>query len=181
MKKTTLAYMFTAALLTPLAQADSDGLYTELDILYFTSVGDFDSEQTFGITLGYAFNDRHALEFEFQAHGLDSRDLGYQADADLLTYLAGYRYTFYSSGNLDYFAGAGFGYSNPEFNVSATQRVNDQMIIPFARLGANYRLSDSIYLAGELRYQSFEHLEFEQTRLETGGAAVAGISLGYRF
>ena len=77
-------------LLSAMARGDeSTGFYTELDALYFASPGDFDSEQTFGVTLGYDFNSKHALELEAQINGLDAAQPGYDVDADLISYLVG--------------------------------------------------------------------------------------------
>lgn len=170
-----------ASSLTFAGEAAAQGVYTELDVLYFTSPGDFDGEQTLGLTLGYALDDTHSVEAEVQINGLDSNKFGFEADADLITYLLGYRNNFLRTGNFDVFAGAGIGYSKAEFYVAPDAQTEQDLIIGFARVGADYSVSERFYLSGELRYQHTPDLDRQGVSYEIGGTAVIGLSAGYQF
>lgn len=162
-------------------KANEGQIYTELDALYFSSPGDFDGEQTMGLTLGYAFDSNHAFEAELQVNGLDSQEYGFEADADLFTYLLGYRYNFAKDNNLTYFVGAGLGYSRAEFSTDADTRVEQDLTMGFARVGLDFDFTEKAYVSGELRYQHIPDLDKNGLKYEVGGTAAAGISLGYRF
>lgn len=167
-----------------LALADSgDGgqIYTELDALYFVSPGDFDGEQTMGLTLGYAIDDKHAIEAELQVNGLDTDQYGFDADADLFTYLLGYRYNFAGNGDFKYFAGLGLGYSRAEFYTDATTTAEQDLTIGFARVGLDYDFNENTYMSGEIRYQHIPDLDKNNVTYDIGGVPVVGFSFGYRF
>lgn len=82
---------------------DRSKMYAELDAMYFSSPGDFNGEQTMGLTLGYSPGKKHSVELELQVNGLDSKVYGFEVDADLVTYLVGYRYNFSEFNKLTYF------------------------------------------------------------------------------
>ncbi|MDN3653329.1 outer membrane beta-barrel protein [Thalassotalea ponticola] len=165
-----------------MAEVSNTGkVYAELDALYFSSPGDFDGEQTMGLTLGYSLSERHSLEAELQVNGLDSQKYGFEADADLITYLLGYRYNFKSDGKLTYFAGFGVGYSQAEYFIDSENTVEQNVTIGFARVGLDYDFSANAYLSAELRYQHIPDLDKNQLNYDIGGVPVVGISFGYRF
>ena len=169
-------------LLSAMARGDeSTGFYTELDALYFASPGDFDSEQTFGVTLGYDFNSKHALELEAQINGLDAAQPGYDVDADLISYLVGYRYNGWQRDKYTLFMGLGVGYSNAEFNIRPTEETDDSVFMGFVRIGAAMALTEQLNLSAELRYQHIDDVESDGTKFEIGGVPVVGLSLGYSF
>ena len=156
-------------------------LYGELDALYFASPGDFDGEQTMGFTLGWALDKHHALEAEVQINGLDAQKLGFEADADLVSYLLGYRYTFAEQGKVRYFSGLGAGYSRAEFSTNTTTREKQSVNMGFVRAGVEYDFNPNAYVAGEVRYQHISDLSKNGVEYEIGGVPVVGASFGYRF
>lgn len=96
-----------------------------------------------------SLSDTHSVKAEVQINGLDSNKFGFEADADLITYLLGYRNNFLRTGNFDVFAGAGIGYSKAEFYVAPDAQTEQDLIIGFARIGADYSVSERFYLLGE--------------------------------
>jgi opacity protein-like surface antigen len=176
--------VLSIAMASSVALADSterSQIYTELDALYFSSPGDFDDEQTMGITLGYSLDSRHSIEAELQVNGLDSQEFGFEADADLFTYLLGYRYNFSREGDFKYFAGVGVGYSRAEFYTDTSTKAEQDLTIGFARVGLDYDFSENAYISGELRYQQIPDLDRNNVKYDIGGVPVVGISVGYRF
>lgn len=156
-------------------------VYSELDAMYFSSPGDFDGEQTMGLSFGYSFNNQHAIEAEIQVNGLDSEEYGFEADADLFTYLAGYRYNIERDNKFTYFVGGGVGYSRAEFYTALDVRAKQDVTVGFVRAGVDYDFSENAYVSGEIRYQNFSDLNKNDVKYDIGGVPVAGVSLGYRF
>lgn len=114
MKK--LAITLTLCLITStlLAETTERQFYTEIDALYLSSPGDFDGEQTMGFTVGYEWYNNQAIEAELQINGLDSMAPGYEVDADIFTYLVGYRYSLMRDQNRHVYLGFGFGIGDAE-------------------------------------------------------------------
>lgn len=162
-------------------QSKASNLYGELDALYFASPGDFDGEQTMGLTLGWEINNHHSVEAEIQVNGLDSQKFGFEADADLISYLLGYRFTFAENGNVRYFSGLGVGYSRAEFSTDSTTREKQGVNMGFIRAGVEYDFSPNAYVTGELRYQHISDLSKNGVEYEIGDIPVVGVSFGYRF
>ena len=176
--------MVALALIASQVTADSlevNNQYAELDILYFSSPGDFDGEQTLGLTLGYQWSKKHAFETELQINGLDSQKFGFDADADLVSYLLGYRYNFNPSSQIRYFAGVGLGYTQAEYFVDPTNKAEQSLIMPFARVGVDYDFSPNAYVSAEFRYQHIPDIDKHEVHYEIGSVPVVGISIGYRF
>lgn len=159
----------------------ASNVYLNLNINYLSNVGDFDSEVSPGITLGYELNDYHALEFETQVNGFDRQEEGFDVDADLLTYLVNYRYTFNKSSDFLWYARIGGGISEPEFGLSASKRGEDSINVWHIGGGAEYALTDNLSLGVDLRYQDFGSIEDDNVSYEVGSPIVLGATIGYKF
>lgn len=182
MLKVKCALLTCLYLITFNASANTENpWYLEWDNLWFSGAGDFKTEQTTGFTLGYQWQPRHSAEFEIQINGLDSSAPGFEVDADLISYLAGYRYDFQRTEHYRLFVGGGVGISQPEFFVAEDQQVDDTVYMAFARVGIETRLWQSLILSGEIRYQYIDDLEHDTISYEIGGTTVIGLTIGYRF
>ena len=89
-------HLAAASILIGMASTAANAdVYGVLEASYFAGVDDFDDEQSFGLTVGYDFNDKHSVEFEAQINGFDSTDPGFEVDAEVIPYLLNYNYTFW--------------------------------------------------------------------------------------
>ncbi len=155
--------------------------YGALKASYLTGLDDFDDEQTFGLTVGYDFNDKHALEFELQVNGFDSMDPGFEVDADVFTYLLNYNYTFWQDGKWSTRVGAGIGFADPEFGLSEDERGDDSIFVYQVGAGADYQFSDSFSAIFDVRLQDFGDMSDGDVTYDLGSPGVVSVGLRYDF
>ena len=161
-----------------LAYAD---LYVDLAANQFVNVDDFDDEQSFALSIGYEFNDKHAVELEYQVNGFDSDTPGFEVDADVITYMVNYDYTAWTLPKGKIYLGAGYGVSEPEFNVAPRQTEEDNITVYNFHIGGEYTFNDNFGLIGEVRYQSFDEFSKNGVEYDVGSPLMVGLSVRYRF
>ncbi len=162
-------------------EAATEGLYARLGATQFLSLDDFDDEQSFGLALGFGFADKHRVEFEYQVNGFDSQIRGFEADADLFTYLLNYKYSFYRGTSWNFTAGVGLGFSQPEFGTSADGRGDDSILVWQAKIGAEYAINSNCYAEASAGLQHFGEMEDNGVSYDVGTPVALGLALGYRF
>jgi hypothetical protein len=155
--------------------------YSVLKASYFAGVDDFDDEQSFGLTLGYDFNDKHSIEFEAQINGFDSTDPGFEVDADVITYLVNYNYTFWKDGKWQARVGAGAGWAEPEFGVTADKRGDDSIFVYRFGAGVDYFINDRFSATFDVSVQDFDEFSDGDVSYDIGTPGVASIGLRYNF
>ncbi len=179
MKKRFLAI---ASILVGLnATSANADFYGALKASYFAGVDDFDDEQSFGLTLGYDFNDKHSVELEVQVNGFDSTDPGFEVDADVITYLLNYNYVFWRDGKWKARVGAGAGWAEPEFGITAEKRGDDSIFVYQIGAGADYVISDSFSATFDVRLQDFDEFSDGGVSYDIGSPGVVSIGLRYDF
>jgi predicted porin len=157
------------------------GVYVDLAANQFVNVDDFDDEQSFALSIGYEFNDKHAVELEYQVNGFDSDSPGFEVDADVITYMVNYDYTAWTRPKGKVYLGAGYGVSAPEFNVAPGQTEEDDIRVYNIHVGAEYTFNDNFALIGEVRYQSFDEFSENGVKYDVGSPLMMGVSVRYRF
>lgn len=155
--------------------------YGVLKASYFAGVDDFDDEQSFVLTLGYDFNDKHSVEFDAQINGFDSKDPGFEVDADVITYLLNYNYTFWQDGKWRARLGAGVGWAEPEFGITADERGDDSIFVYQFGAGADYVINDRFSATFDVRVQDFDDFGDGGVTYDIGTPGVASIGLRYDF
>ena len=173
--------LFVAAAAVGFSATVQAQIYGEIKASYFNGVDDFGDEQTFGLAVGYEFNDRHALEVEAQVNGFDSNDPGFEVDADIFTYLLNYHYTVWQEGNWRVRTGAGFGWGEAEFGVTANKRGDDNIFVWQVGAGADYSISDNFKATFDLRLQDFDEPSDAGVTYDVGTPVVISVGLRYGF
>ena len=142
---------------------------------------DWDNENSFGVSLGYLFDDVHKLELELTINGFDTEKPGFEVDADMFTYMLNYQYYFKQIENWSFYAGAGLGIGDAEFFSAPGVRATDQVLTGQVGLGVDYNLSEDwlIGLGGRLQY--FDDLKHNDFSLSGGTGGVIELSVGYQF
>ena len=176
--KNNIIVMFIAASLSLPAQAE---IYAIAKASYFTGLEDFDNEQSFGLVLGYQYNDRHAFELEAQVNGFDSTEPGFEVDADVFTYLLNYQNTFWQQGDWSARLGAGIGWAQPEFGTSAETRGSDNITIWQVGIGSDYQINNRFSATFDLRAQDFGKASEGDVSYDFGTPAVMSAGLRYNF
>ena len=172
---------FITLILCVFSSAAQAEFYGTLKASYFTGVDDFDDEQSFGLVFGKQFNDIHAVELEAQINGFDSTDPGFEVDADVFTYLLNYNYTFWNEGNWRAKLGAGIGFADAEFGISADERGDDNPFVWQVGAEADYHVSDNFSATFGLRVQDFGEASDGGVTYEVGTPVVVSVGLRYNF